>query len=48
MQAVRLDPQYAEAWHNLGLAYLMTGRTADAVEPCTMRSASIRRWTTPR
>jgi Flp pilus assembly protein TadD len=30
-KAVTLDPQYADAWHNLGRAYLLLGRTAEAV-----------------
>ncbi|MEW6668818.1 MAG: tetratricopeptide repeat protein [Thermodesulfobacteriota bacterium] len=32
LRAVELDPVYADAHHNLGLAYLMSGRPGEAVE----------------
>lgn len=33
LEAVRLDPEYMEAWNNLGSRYLMLDRPAEAIEP---------------
>jgi tetratricopeptide (TPR) repeat protein len=30
-KAVELDPQYLDAWHALGMAYLRAGRIQDAI-----------------
>jgi cytochrome c-type biogenesis protein CcmH/NrfG len=33
-EAVRLKPDFAEAWYNLGVSYIKLGRHREAVEAC--------------
>jgi Flp pilus assembly protein TadD len=40
-EAIRLDPEYSQAWFNLGVAYDRLGRTGDAAA-CYREALRIR------